>query len=198
MAAAPGTEGHRRHFAAFAAAAYDRTREVPSGFVMDTELSNRNRAVWYNPESRQVVFAERGTQLTKKSGAADLGTDALLALDVAQYGSRFRNSLRTAKKVRDKYLGYDFTATGHSLGGSAAQYVHNRLGVNAVTYSAHLPTNQIGQEALKTALGKQRQRNAYNYTTLTDPIGVGMAIAGKSYVIEQTDKSPHALANFTR
>ena len=199
MSLKPGSPEHRQFYAAFAKASYlkPHEQELPAGFQRDSELSNRNRQIFYNPESKHVVMSERGTVLNEKQFKnSDLGNDALLALNLHHFSSRFKNSTATAKKTKKKYNDYDFTVTGHSAGGSAAQYVNRRLGVTAVTYSAHMPTSTIAQEALRTIIKDPKKLNAHNYSTIADPIGIGMVLSGRSYVVKQTDKNAHSLNNF--
>jgi putative lipase involved disintegration of autophagic bodies len=65
--------------------------------------------------------------LEGKTAAADLATDAALALGFGENTSRFRNAAKLAKAVQDKYSGYSFESTGHSLGGSIAKSLHDNL-----------------------------------------------------------------------
>lgn len=205
MALSPGSDEHRRYYAQFARLAYQQPAfidgNVPTGWQRDTALSNRNRHVFVNAADRQVVLALRGTQPASSHARGDLGTDLLLALNMRDFSARFRNSLRTAKQVRAKYAEHELTAVGHSLGASQAMFLHNRLGgsnaVKAVTYAAHTPTSDIQRQAISSLLGdKQRQRNLTNYVIPHDPIAAGTFLAGRSYTVRQTSKSPHDLGNY--
>lgn len=200
MAYRPGSREHMQHYAAFASAAYQRSSEqrqqiVPPGFVLDTEISNRNRAVFYNPDTFQVIMAERGTQPKGKTALADLSTDAALAFGWGDVTTRFRNSLKTAKAIQQQYPGWDFTVTGHSLGGSIAKYVHDQLDLQAVTFSAHTPTRDIIKEALMNTASASR--DLHQYTVAYDPVGAGTFLTGGAYAVKQTSGSSHALTNFT-
>lgn len=196
MSFKPGSEAHMQYYAQFAKAAYNvQKQEVPAGFLKDVELSNRNRTIWYNPDTFEVVYAERGTIPKGNTAMADLGTDAALALGLQGTTARFRNAAKTAKKLQDKYEGWDVTATGHSLGGSIVKYLHDNLDMRAVTFSAHLPTREIFQDALvNTVTGGRRQ--LHQYTVPYDPVGVGSFISGSAYAVKQTAKDPHAIDNF--
>ncbi len=199
MSLKPGSKEHRQFYAQFAKASYDKPHEqvLPIGFQRDDQLSNRNMQIFYNPESKEVVMSERGTVLNEKQFKNhDLGNDALLALNLHHFSSRFKNSTKTAKKAREKYNDYDLTVTGHSAGGSAAQYVNRQIGAKAVTFSAHMPTSTIAQESLRTLISDPTKKNSHNYSTLADPVGVGMVLSGRSYVVKQTEKNPHSLQNF--
>jgi Lipase (class 3) len=199
MARAPGTSEHRTYYAQFAHAAYQTpaAMSVPDGWTRDEGLSNRNRHVFVNDLDRKAVIAYKGTN-PKNHG--DLGTDLLLALNMRDFSARFRNAVRTVKQTRQKYADYEITAVGHSLGGSQASYVHNKLKDNnfkAVTFAAHTPTSDIQREAINSLIGdRQKRRNITNYAIGYDPVSTGTFLAGNSHSVKQTAKSPHAMANY--
>lgn len=203
MSLKPGSEEHRRLYAAFAKSAYGHQTQIPEGYMIDPEFSNRNRQVWINPQTRHAVLAHRGTIPGMNSrGVADLSTDAALAAGLEWATPRFNNAVKYGKKVKDKY-GKDFkyTATGHSLGGSQALYLQKRLGMEAVTFSAHTPTRRVPDEALASILGFPRNtKGLTNYTTAYDPIGLGTLAsyypARNTFVVPQTSKGAHDLDNF--
>lgn len=194
---APGSDEHRRHFAAFASAAYGNDTLIPAGYVRDTALSNRNRAVYVNHETKHAVLANRGTVPKGATAAADLSTDAALAVGITGLQPRFKNALRAAKQMQAKYADYSHTATGHSLGGSLAMFVNKKLGMDTVTFSAHTPMGDIQKEAALNLIGGGvRKRKITNYTTTLDPVALGTNLTGTATIVKQTAKSPHALANF--
>ena len=194
-----------KHFATFAGLAYNPKGAIPEGYVRDDSLSNRNRQVYVHHGTKEVVMAYRGTQPNIFQNAsraiADLTTDAVLAVGQESMTPRFKNALKYAKQTQAKYGGdYKYVATGHSLGSSQATYVANKLGIEAVGFSGHTPTNRIAAEFLANTLGSGRRRNVFNYTTAKDPVAIGTTIAtgttGKTWVVPQTQKDPHALANY--
>ena len=197
----PGSKEHMQYWAQFAQLSYENNRETrqqkaPEGWILDNELSNRNRAVYFNQDSGMVILAERGTKTSGKSALADLATDAGLAMGVTGAQSRFRNSLKTAKAIQQKYADYDLVVTGHSLGGSVVKYVAENLDLQGIVFSAHLPTREILSTAIgNTAMG--RNENITAYTVPWDPVGAGMYISGSAHAVKQTESSPHALTNFT-
>lgn len=200
MAFAPGSADHRRHYAAFASLAYQ-DGEIPVGYRMDADLSNRNRKVYVNDTEKKAILAFRGTQPNSKHAAADLGTDLALALNMRDTQSRFKNALKSAKKTRERYMDYELTLTGHSLGASQAQYVHDKLGkdpnIKAVTFASHTPTGDVPAQAIANLLGdKTRVRGITNYVIPKDVIAAGTWLSGNSVTVQQTAKSPHALENY--
>lgn len=187
----------------FAAASYStdnkvRQSTVPNGFILDTELSNRNRAVYFNPDTYSVILSERGTKLEEKTAIPDLLTDASLALGFGDSTTRFRNAAKLAKSVQEKYEGWTFESTGHSLGGSIAKHLHDTMDFRSTVFSAHLPTTQILQQAMQTKLNNARGNDTLHaYTVKSDPVGAGMYLAGSAFAVKQRVASPHALDNFS-
>jgi hypothetical protein len=201
MAVKPGSSQHMTYYQKFATAAYltetEKRQLVPAGFHLDTDLSNRNRAVYYNPETYQVILAERGSKLQGKTAVADLATDAALAMGFGEQTSRFRNAMKLAKVVQEKYEGWTFETTGHSLGGSIAKSLHDNLDLRATVFSAHLPTTQILQQAFQTKMNNAKGIDTlHGYTVKSDPIGAGMFLAGSAFAVTRRVQSPHSLENF--
>lgn len=201
MALAPGTEGHRKFYAQFANAAYNpKNPIVPEGWEIDPALSNRNRQVFVNHVNRESVVAFRGTN-PKNYG--DLSTDLLLALNMREFSSRFKNATRTAKQARDKYSDYRMTLTGHSLGASQATHAFNKLRgsnngtISLVGYSTHTPTTDIQRQAIRNlSTARSYSKNAAHYGVAYDPVSTGTFLSGNFYNVKQTARDPHSLANF--
>jgi hypothetical protein len=91
-----------------------------TGYVLDEELSNQNHKVFRDKHDTTVV-AFTGTQ-----NLGDVGTDALLALGLQGYSTRFKESEQLITKVRDKYGNNPVLAVGHSLGGRLAEHVTDK------------------------------------------------------------------------
>lgn len=200
---APGSADHRRFYAAFAKAAYDRSFKVPEGYYLDPRHSNRNRALYVNPETMHAVYAHRGTVPgLNKTGWQDLSTDAMLAFGGQALSSRFANAVKFGRNVQKDYPDYHIETTGHSLGGSLARYSGQKLGIPHVGFAPHLPTGSLKNELLNTAAeyfyNSGNTRQEYNYTAALDPVGVGAAIGRprNTTVVPMVGSDPHALANF--
>lgn len=202
MSLKPGTADHMNHYAIFAKAAYqkDRMMGIPSGFFLDQELSNRNRSVYYNPESKKAVLAFRGTDLKSDTRYGDLSSDLLLALNMREFSARFKNATKAAKAVEEKYADYEKHSVGHSLGGSQAAWVIRKRPKgtwSGTTFASHTPTQAIHTEALSNLFTSKRNK-AYltNYTVKTDPISTGTWLTGSSYAVKPRDKDHHSLKNY--
>lgn len=203
---AQGTPEHRRHYAAFADAAYTgpAKAQLPEGYMLDIAYSNRNQILGVNHSTKHAVLAFRGTDLSNVSNAVpDLANDALLAMGVQSIGSRFRSGVRAAKAVKTAYPEYKLTLTGHSLGASSGAFVHSKVkDTDFVGYSTHVPvreaTQNIAWSAIDTLLKKPRKKGSVNYITSMDPISWTAATSydKHTYVVPQTQRSPHSLKNF--
>jgi hypothetical protein len=186
--------------AAVSAAAYGDTSYLPGNLQKDEELSNRNRVVYFDPNTRKAIVGFKGTD---PSVADDLGTDALVAAGLYGVGSRFKNALETTRRAQAKYRG-GVSVTGHSLGGTQALYVSRQLDVDAYAFNpgASVPLLADGyyrNTTLPGFLAPRRKANprATVITTGVDPISFGYVLSGekKVYVAPHT-ADVHGLANF--
>lgn len=189
-------------YADLANASYDRNN-VPDGYDVDSELSNRNRLVLVNKQTGKATISYRGTDL-KNNRKGDLGTDALLALGLTELSARFRNAKKHARAVVGKYGKGNVDTTGHSLGGSQSLYVNSKLGLPSVSFNAGVSPGFVKKTALdtlSTSLFKRPARKtATVYTTGLDPISALSPLLpnATTRVVKPTTKNVHSLANFMR
>lgn len=203
----PGSAEHRRHYAAFAKAAYDGADKavLPEGYITDIAYSNRNHVLSLNHEKKHAILAFRGTDLTNVSKAVgDLADDALLATGLKTLSSRFRGGVRAAKAVKIAYPDYQLAVTGFSLGGSTAAHVHSKVkDSDYVGFSTHVPvreaTQNIAWGAIDALLKKPNRKRSTNYITAADPVSwtAATAFEKNTFVVPQTSKNPHSLDNFS-
>jgi hypothetical protein len=184
-------ESHEVH-AQLSDAAYGKT-QPPEGWQIDPELSNRNRTVFYHPESDQAVLSLRGTDL-KNSG--DLGTDLLLSLGLQNLSARFKNAHKTAKHAAAKYN--NLTLVGHSLGGSTALHVQSKMPhLPAVTFAPYVsPTNELRKQ-FNQRIGelfgyKVPSKKATIHVTKPDLISSFAWMANANHVVHPQKKGYHA------
>ena len=102
-------------------AGYSRTGKAEDignlyGLKLDKQLSNINHKVFYDKERNPTVVF-RGSK-----SKDDAMTDGLLAVGLEKYSTRFRDSKNLIDDVRKKYNNKPILTTGHSLGGSLAEY----------------------------------------------------------------------------
>ena len=93
-----------------------------AGYKYDSMLSNHNQQVWYNPNTKKLLYNVAGTH-----NLSDVGTDVWLAFGGLKNTNRYKEASKILDEAKRKY-GKDIntTVTGHSLGGSIAQYVANK------------------------------------------------------------------------
>ena len=90
-----------------------------AGYNYDSMLSNHNQQVWYNPNTKKMLFNVAGTHNLK-----DWGTDLYLAFGKLKDTNRYKEARNILNEAKRKY-GNDIETkiSGHSLGGAIAQYV---------------------------------------------------------------------------
>jgi len=91
------------------------------GFVYDSDLSNDNEQVYYNPNQKKLLYTVAGTHNLK-----DIGTDLWLLGGHLKDTNRFKEAQNVLEKAKKRYNPQQTTITGHSLGGSIGQYVANK------------------------------------------------------------------------
>jgi hypothetical protein len=79
------------------------------GYKMDKSLSSMDTKVFVKDGKPLIVH--RGT-----SNLKDWGDDALLAVGLGHYGTRYKNAQRVTQKAEEKY-GKPADSVGHSYGG---------------------------------------------------------------------------------
>ena len=99
------------------------------GYIYDDKLSNHNESVYYNPNEKKLLYNIAGTHNLK-----DWGTDSYLALGKLKDTNRYKEADRILKQAQEKYkVGKDNTSiTGHSLGATIGQYLHNKGSVKTL------------------------------------------------------------------
>ena len=101
------------------------------GYKVDRELSNKNAKVYSNTKTGDAVIGYRGTD---PSNIEDLAADLHIASGSRSH-KRFREAEDLAKSTMNKYKGKKVRVTGHSLGGTQALHVNDKLGLEASVYN---------------------------------------------------------------
>ena len=98
------------------------------GYALDDSLSNAEQKVYIDKEGRpKIVFTG-----TRKFG--DYLTDAALAVGLAGMTPRFQKARELVEKVKQKYKNKPISSYGHSLGGSLAESVADKVD-KVITYN---------------------------------------------------------------
>ena len=90
------------------------------GFVYDSDLSNHEHQVYYNPKEKKMLYSVKGTNLFSPK---DIGTDIYLASGHLKDTSRFREEKNNLEKAKKRYNPTNTTIAGHSLGATLSQYI---------------------------------------------------------------------------
>lgn len=90
------------------------------GYVLDKDLTNRERMVAFNPYTKKVLFVENGTD---PRNPYDIANDISLAAGRIKKTGRFKRAKNTLNIAHDRYKDYKFTLAAHSLGGNIANYI---------------------------------------------------------------------------
>lgn len=88
------------------------------GYKIDSQLSNDNQQVYYNPDKKKLLMNVTGTHKGQ-----DVVTDVRLAFGGLKNTQRFKEADTTLQKAKDKYKENKVVLTGHSLGGSIVNYI---------------------------------------------------------------------------
>lgn len=188
------------HYAQLSSGSYGSQDMSHLGYEIDRELSNRNRTMYYNKDTGKAVMAFRGTN---PKNFDDLKTDALLALGMKQFSSRFKNANKYSKKAIQKYGNDNVAFTGYSLGGSQALYANSKYGNETKVFNPFVePTvkkSGLLNKGLFSLFKRPVQNNATIYKTTSDPISMFANLSNATVKeLKPTSKNPHSLKNFLK
>ena len=167
-----------RTYAHFAKAAYERTARMKKRIVgllgpdwtLEGSISARNRTVFVNHATKEVVTAIRGTDLKDLS---DLGTDLALAVGAEFLSPRFKAEQKAYGLILDRYgEGWTHTLASHSLGASINTYLKGVYGDRISAVHNYNPGASItaAKQGLQELFFGKRQRGVHNYHVVGDPI----------------------------
>jgi hypothetical protein len=91
------------------------------GYDYDSELSNHNQQVYYNPSKKKMIYSVAGTH-----NISDVGTDFYLGIGKLKDTNRYKEADDTLRKAKQKYQPTDVSIGGHSLGGAIAGYIADK------------------------------------------------------------------------
>lgn len=190
-------------------AAYNPNAEANiGGYQLDPTLSNRKTRTYHNPETKQTYISHRGTD---PSHLGDLKNDFLIATGLlnSNTSKRVRNAENIAQQAQAKY-GNNITNVGHSLGGTMAETIGQKLrpeNSKVVGYNPGMSPLDVGKGLYNKAYTyfnpnsakTQKLQNVTRHTTGVDPISMGGLLhAGQTVMHKPTSINSHGLSNFKK
>jgi hypothetical protein len=144
------------------------------GYVFDSDLSNKNNSVYFNPKQNKLLMSVKGTN---PFSLKDIGTDIYLATGHLKDTDRYKESKNILEKAKKRYNPKESTLASHSLGGSISQYI---AGKDDKVYTLDKGAT-IGQKSRSNEKAYRSQgdlvslmnANSKNMTTLKRPKGIG-------------------------
>lgn len=165
------------------------------GYTFDPEYSNNNASTFIRPDGT-AILAYRGTRPTNLD---DLNTDAAILAGQHRTDTphpRFIEAVNHYNFVKDKYDFVDLT--GHSLGGTLADYVGRMNDENAVVFNPG--ETPFSMSVIPTGTSKTRiyRTNTFDIVSFANSM---YPHANSIRVVPQTESSSdwfgsHSLLNF--
>ncbi len=144
--------------------------------------SGYGAVAYYNPATGEVVIAHRGT-----SDRGDLFQDAGMYLFNAK-GEQSKLALEFTNHIKANYPGANITHTGHSLGGSIANFMAKEDPSSSAIAFDPLGTASVSDFVNKIVKGNDKHTNIVNFISDPNIINGGKPHAGK--VIQLGYKNP--------
>lgn len=102
------------------------------GYTLDPRFNETRFAVLHHKASNQTLLVHRGTDT---SNARDLATDGTIVGNTFAKSVHYQEALGRSQDAMAANPGRQFMVTGHSLGGTTAHYVGNKLGLESHAFN---------------------------------------------------------------
>jgi len=148
-------------------------------------IHNKGETLAYKNEAgKKIYVSHRGTKGLNKS---DLSADVAIALGLEKYHPRFKRAKQLQQRLEKENPGYSFITTGHSLGGSLAQYTGKSKKVGKVV------TFNKGSGLFEPY--RQRASKQTDYIHAFDPVSYFSQSqrGGKLKISRKLKLNPHSL-----
>ena len=100
------------------------------GWTLDKDNSKVDSKVFVHERRKYVVVVFRGT-----SNLKDVKDDVNILFSTEHKNKRWKKARKLVEKMNKKYEGYKVYVTGHSLGGSLAEFASRHEGNKTVGFS---------------------------------------------------------------
>ena len=168
-----------------------------SGYTFDPEYSNNNSSVFLRPDGLSAILAYRGTRPTNLD---DVNTDAAILAGQHRFENahpRFVEAVHDYNRVKENYINVDLT--GHSLGGTIADYVGRMNGENSVVFNpGESPFSLTVIPASDTSKTRIYRTNTFDMVSFSNSM---YSHANSIRIVPQTESTSdwfgsHSLNNF--
>ena len=179
---------NKSKLAHFANAMYEKksleyvNKKLGSGWKLDKSNSKVDSKVFIHLIQKVVVIAFRGTVTMK-----DVKDDVSIITSREYKNDRWKKARKLVKKMNEKYKDFKIYVTGHSLGGSLAEFSSRGTGNETVGYSR-------GNLKIKQKIKNPNYTDVFNKF---DPISTLVQThKGKSKQKKTKNLNKHSVANF--
>lgn len=152
-------------------------KDAPSGMQMMAAIAVDKAG---NVINNDIVFSYAGTDfnhnLIEDVAMADAGM-VVAGINKIQAEEALHTTKEWMAQFKRDNPNYNFSVTGHSLGGYNALYVSAKLGLNGVVFNAPNPNNILSE--LEEA--RLRRLHVINYKDVHDVVGYGGGIGNSEY-----------------
>ena len=148
---------------------------VKEGYVYDSDLSDNEKQVYFNPKDKKLLYTVKGTN---PFNLRDIGTDIYLAFGHLKDTNRYKEAQSTFNKAKLKYKPKESVLAGHSLGGMV-QYI---AGKNDKVYTLDKGAT----------IGQKTRSNENAFRTEGDLVSIFNANSTRM----KTLKNPHKATGF--
>jgi len=211
----PDTEREEMEkYAKFASASYVPVEERQqylhneglNDYLLDTTLSDVENSVFYNPESKKVVYSARGS-VSAKDWLVD---DALIATGhtgLFNAAPRYKSTKARIQQTLEKYPEYSPILSSHSLGSTLTSTAGTELSIPFRGYSTGSSPMGYGKAMMerfknifKPSKKKWLEEHSKTYNVITDPISISDTLfpiwGSKHYYTKAKVTSPHSIENY--
>ena len=159
---------------------------------VNDEITGFSGTVFKDPVSGEYIIAFRGTD-DLKDLAADF-SDMLIDLNNRQFKSAMEFAIEQIKAILASDPNAKISLTGHSLGGSIAQFVAYKTGLKAVTFHAYGAEEIIkNSDDFDADLMIQNRGNVTNFINTNDLISIASPQYGNTYALDAQSMSVKTL-----
>ena len=183
-------------------------KEGVKGYKLDTDLSDVENTVLYNPTSKHMIYGARGS-VSAKDWLIDDAAIASGNKKLFESLPRYKSTKEKLKQAQEKYPEYTHDATGHSLAGTLVTTAGTDLRVPFHAYSTGSSpsgwSNSVWERVkgvFKPSKKKWLNQHGKTYNVWTDPVSISDTIFpvydSKHFNIKQQKQAshPHSILNF--